>query len=634
MSGIIALFSNNQPVSVATMKRGINSLKHRGSEQQFWVSPHDQIGLGITQLGLNKQTGHQSPITHCQKNLHLIFDGEFYDSERLQNDLTRWGYQLPNNSSNEVVLYLYHELGTQCLHSLRGEFAFIIWDEQNQLLFAVRDRFGIKPLYYVYHDDILYLASEVKALFAMGIQASWDDESFLQADGGVLTGNRTLFDKVYQVPPGHFLLASNRSIQLHSYWDFNYPCWSQSSTPNNLATYLEQLRYALDEAITLRLNMNTSVGYYLSGGIDSSAILAIAATHQSQPLHAFTIAFDDESHNEEPLARQMADHVGAHLHVVPVGQFDLADHLANAIWHSEMLIANANVSAKYLLSRAVRNAGYQVVLAGDGSDEIFGGYEFFYQDMLRHNVQGQDTKVIGPLREQELQKYDSWFRNENGLVLNSVQRTLGFVPAWLDAVYNGYLRSQSLYSPTFLAQVKQRNVYRIFLNQIDILGQLVDREPVHQSLYLWCKTILPNYLLRRLSDSVEMAHSIKGRLPFLDHKWVELVNEIPVAFKLYGTIEKYVLQQVVQPLLIPNISPRAFRAPPSIHKPNEALHQLIQDTLRSSSMAQVPFYNQAAIIQLLDKLPLMDNNQRRGIDPLLMKIFSTCVLQDRFKLSY
>jgi asparagine synthase (glutamine-hydrolysing) len=167
MSGIIALLSKNKPISESALKQGIKSLEHRGPDKQsFWISPHRQVGLGHTRLSIIDLTGGDQPIANFEETLHIIVNGEFYDFERIQGDLKKWGYRLRTHSDSEIALHLYNEFGTQCLHHLRGEFSFAIWDEPNQLLFAARDRFGIKPLYYTFYDDTLYLASEVKALFA------------------------------------------------------------------------------------------------------------------------------------------------------------------------------------------------------------------------------------------------------------------------------------------------------------------------------------------------------------------------------------------------------------------------------------------------------------------------------------
>ena len=294
-----------------------------------------------------------------------------------------------------------------------------------------------------------------------------------------------------------------------------------------------------------------------------------------------SLAFDHEDYNEEPIAREMAAHTGASLQIVPIRQSELAENFSDAIWHCETISSGANTAAKYLLSRAARDAGYKVVLTGEGSDEIFGGYAPFRQDMLLYNNEGQDEQTVQRLLE-ELKLNNpvsaGLFSEDTSNPLTSVKRTLGFVPSWIKSLSALYFQYFSLYSSEFISEFKRRDAHRIFLNQIDVRGQLEERSPVHQSLYLWSKTILANYLLRRLGDGVEMAHSIEGRLPFLDHYLVELVRNIPVSLKIRGLTEKYVLREAARPFVTDRVSHRqkhSFTAPPSTFKLNEALYQPI-----------------------------------------------------------
>jgi len=640
MCGIVAILSKQKPISELALKRATERLFHRGPDgQKYWISLNRRVGLGHARLSIiDLETGDQ-PITNESETLQIVVNGEFYDFERIRHNLERRGYRFRTHSDSEIALHLYDEFGTQCLHHLRGEFALALWDERNQLLFAARDRFGIKPLYYAVIDETIYLASEVKALLAAGVPARWDSESFFQADSGVLDPSRTLFSGIYQVPPGHFLLGSPGGIQLKSYWDFNYPIEKNLSQISE-KEYIEQIRETLEKAVQLRLRADVPVACYLSGGLDSSAILGIAAKLSSTPLKAFTISFEQKAYDEEVLARETAAYTGTDIQIIPVTQSDLAEHFAETIWHGETLCINAHSVAKYILSQAARDAGYKVVLTGEGSDEIFAGYAHFRQDMLLYNTQGQDENKIQHLLDQ-LQSSNAISK---GLLLpdgtfqplTSVQQVLGFVPTWMETAAAGSMKTRFLYSPEFLAQFAFRDAYRVFLNCLDVRGQLQEREPVNQSLYLWSKTILPNYLLRMLGDGVEMAHSIEGRLPFLDHHLVELVCQLPVSLKISGMTEKYALREATRPYLTHTIYKREkhpFLAPPSTLTLNTPLQEMIQDTLRSPLMGSVPFYDQSKVIAMLDKLPEMDDLARASIDSILMKMLSVCVLQERFGLS-
>lgn len=641
MCGIVAFFSKQEPISEEALKRATQSLRHRGPDgQRYWIAPHRRVGLGHARLSIIDLTGGEQPIASLDETLQIAVNGEFYDFEQTRRELERWGYRFRTHSDSEIALHLYSEFGTQCLQHLRGEFAFVLWDERNQILFAARDRFGIKPLYYTVYRDTLYLASEVKALFAAGAPAQWDRESFFQEDCSVLEPERTLFHNVFQVPPGHFLVASRYGIKIAGYWDFNYPRADDRLPEYTEGEYIEKLGHVLENAVRIRLRADVPVGCYLSGGLDSSAVLGMAAEQTSEPIQAFTISFDHSAYDEAAFARETAARAGANLHIIPVRQSDFASHFADAIWHGEMLCRNGQNVAKYLLSKAARDAGYKVVLTGEGSDEIFGGYAHFRRDMLLYNATGLDEKTVHRLLE-DLQTNNTISRGL-GLAgaapqpLTSVRRMLGFVPTWIEVAAADSSKSRALYSPEFMAEFAGRDAYRVFLNRLEVQRQLAGREPVHQSLYLLSKTTLANYIFRMLGDGVEMANSIEGRLPFLDHHVVELVRDMPVAMKIRGLTEKYVLRQAARPFLTDTVYNREkhpFLAPPSTLKLNGAFQQLIQDTLRDPVRGVLPFYDRAKVIALLDKLPEMDESARRSIDSVLMKMLSACVLQERFGLT-
>lgn len=550
------------------------------------------------------------------------------------------GHRLRTRSDSEIALHLYEDGGTACLHQLRGEFAFVLWDGPNDTLFAARDRFGIKPLYYTQRGGTLYLASEIKALLAAGVPVQWDRATFFDANHFLVTPqDRTLFDGIFQVPPGHMLLATRGHVRLACYWDFDYPVVDANRPVNTDAEYAERFRSVLDEAVRLRLRADVPVGCYLSGGIDSCSVLGLAARHCSDPIRAFTLTVDRAGYDEGAIAREMAAHAGAEFHPIPIRQSDLADHFVDATWQAETLCFNAHGVAKYLLSRAVRDAGYKVVLTGEGSDEILAGYPPFRRDMLLHNSQGQDPDEIRRLLN-ELQASNPVSRglllpDGQGLPLERVRRALGFVPSWLEAYATTAFRLRNLFAFDFAAEFALGDPYRAFLNGLDVPGQLTRREPVNQSLYLWSKAVLPSYVLAVLGDRMEMAHSIEGRLPFLDHHVVEVVRDLPVAQKIRGMTEKYVLREAARPVLTDTVYGRhkhPFLTPPSALSPGERLHELVQETLRGPALASLPFYDRTKVITLLDSLPVLTSDARTALEPVLMVLLSACALQQSYKL--
>jgi asparagine synthase (glutamine-hydrolysing) len=491
------------------------------------------VALGHARLSIiDLRTGAQ-PIASDDGRTRIIVNGEFYGYEAIQRELEQSGHRLRTRSDSEIALHLYRDLGPQCLHRLRGEFALVVWDETNRTLFAARDRFGIKPLFYAVHDGTLYLASEVKALLAAGVPARWDPESVAQCYEMGYNETRTLFHGILQIPPGHYLLATAGHLQIVRYWDFNYPTITASGQRRSDADYAAELRHALDEAVRLRLRADVPVGCYLSGGLDSCAVLGLAARQHSEPIRAFTLTFDGHDYNEEAQAKEMAARAGAEFHPIPIRQADLADHFADAIAQSETVCVNAHGVAKYLLSRAVRDAGYKVVLTGEGSDEILAGYAHFRRDMLLYNTEGQDPATVAKLLE-DLNRLNPVSRGlllQHGEArpLDRVKRLLGFVPSWMEAMSAGAAKFRALLAEGFLQRFGLREPFESLFEGLDIYDQLIGREPVHQSLYLWSKAPLSRYILVMLGDRMEMAHSIEGRVPFLDHHVVELIRSQPVS---------------------------------------------------------------------------------------------------------
>jgi asparagine synthase (glutamine-hydrolysing) len=642
MCGIVATLSERGTVDASALEAATRRLHHRGPDaQRCWIAPHRRVGLGHARLSIIDLSTGDQPIANEDERLHIVANGEFYDYERIQRELEGRGHRLRTRSDSEIALHLYEDLGAQCLHQLRGEFAFAIWDEPNQTLFAARDRFGIKPLFYAVHDGTLILASEAKALFAAGVPARWDHASFKQAVSLLVPHqDRTLFAGVSQLPPGHYLLATPGHLQILPYWDFAYPPADLARPQRSDAEYAEAFRDALGEAVRLRLRADVPVGCYLSGGIDSCAVLGLAMRERSDPIRAFTLTFDRAEYDESKIAEEMAARAGAEFNPIPIRQSDLADHFADAIWHSEAMCINAHGVAKYLLSRAVRDAGYKVVLTGEGSDEILGGYPHFRRDVLLYDSGGQDAATVQSLLA-ELGASNPVSRglllpDGESLPLDSVRALLGFAPSWMEAFGTTGFKLHALFAADFAAEFADVDPYRPFLNALDVHGQLAGRPPVNQSLYLWAKTQLPNYVLTMLGDRMEMAHSIEGRVPFLDHRVIELLREFPVAQKIRGMTEKYVLREAARPVLTDTVYARhkhPFTSPPVAHSPEQRLYTLLQDTLRGPTLASIPFYDQAKVVSLLDRLPQLDAGARTAIDPALMMLLSACVLHERFGLA-
>lgn len=641
MCGIVGVFSRREPVLAATLEGATQSLYHRGPDgQRQWISADRRVGLGHARLSIIDLTTGDQPIASEDGRTRIVVNGEFYGYEAIRQELQQRGHRLSTKSDSEIALHLYEDFGVHCMEHLRGEFALVLWDENRRRLLAARDRFGIKPLFYAWHRDTLYIASEVKALFAAGVPARWDEEGVYHSMGFGGHQMRTLYDGVMQVPPGYFMLVTDRHVQLNQYWDFNYPAKDKTAATRSDADYAAEFRETLEEAVRIRLRADVPVGVYLSGGLDSCSVLGLAARHHPEPIKAFTLTFENVAYDEGPIAREMAALAGAEYHPIPIGQNDLADAFADAIAQAECACVNAHGVAKYLLSRAVRDAGYKVVITGEGSDEILGGYPHFRRDILLYNREGQDPQVIEELLR--------WLEEHNtvsrGLLLpdgevgdlSAVKRVLGYVPSWVETFSSRSVKLRPLLAGWFQDKYGHREGEYNILDDTDVLRQLKGRDALHQSLYLWSKTVMAGYILTMLGDRMEMGHSIEGRVPFLDHKVVELVASQPVNQKIRGMTEKYVLREALKDVITDTVYKRQkhpFLSPPATLSPDDTFQTFVQDMLRGETLRSMPFFDQKAVVALLDRLPQMDVGARTANDQILMYMVSLCVLQERFGLS-
>ncbi len=636
MCGIVAILSQGEPVSAELLCRATRRLDHRGPDlQRQWVSPDGRVGLGHARLSIIDLATGEQPIASEDGSLRIVANGEFYGYEAIRRALLQRGHQLATCADTEVALHLYEEMGAECLSHLRGEFAFVLWDAARGTLFAARDRFGIKPLFYAVVGDTLYLASEAKALFAAGVPAGWDREAVFQQLFLCTAQDRTLFAGVWQVPPGHYLEARAGGLRVVRYWDLCYPRGERPAGVRREAELVEELRQTLAEAVRLRMRADVPVGCLLSGGVDSSAVLGMAARDHAGPIRAFTVTFDHPAYDEGPIARETVDRVGGEYYPIALDQDLLAEHLADAVWHGETLGANALGVARYLQSRAVHQAGYKVVLSGDGADELFAGYLYFRHEYLVRARDGLDEGLRQQLLAALLRDNPA-FRavlSQPRTASAGVQRLLGFVPSWLRATAVSRGDLAALLAPDFAAEFAARDLQAAFVERFDITGQLTGRDPVLQALYLWTKSMLPNQVL--IADRLDMAHAVEVRMPLLDHRVAELVREMPVSLLIRGLTEKYALRQAVRSYVSDRVYRRPkhpFTAPHGTLDTNSGLHQLTQDVLRGPALAALPFFDRRAVVALLDRLPGLDHRQRIALDPCFFLILCACILQLRYGL--
>lgn len=628
MCGIVSILSP-AGVNSARLKAATDALVHRGPDGEgFWLSNNKQVALGHRRLGIIDLTGGQQPISNEDGSIHIVVNGELYGYEEIRRDLQARGYKFKTQTDSEIALHLYEEYGTECLKYLRGEFAFIIWDEKKQRLFAARDRFGIKPLCYTKYNGELLIASEAKALFAAGVPARWDDYSFFHsASLQYVPQDRTLFKDVFQLKPGHYLLYEMGALALHKYWDMDYP---QAERALSEGEAVEAFGALFEEAIRLRLRADVPVCCHLSGGLDSSAVLGLASRIQGKPLPAFTVCFEEESYDEFRIAEEMARKTGSEFNAIRLSQSDFITHMPDAVYHGEGLAINGHLVGKYMLNRAIRAKGYKVALTGEGADETLAGYPHLRQDLY------QNQPDVQKLYQTNTASLGAQLAYGEQLPIQVVKEKLGYIPSFLAAKASLGYKFASLLSSDFKQKFSGADCYADFMDAVDIPRQLKSRPPVSQSLYLWNKTALANYILRTLGDGMEMSHSVEGRLPFLDHKLFECARDLPVGMKIRGGIEKYVLRETARDYITDTVYKREkhpFMAPPVSLFSGAALDKTIADIFSNPSFRAMPFFDSAKVVELQTKLKNFSNAERIAWEPVLMMVLTSYFVGGKFKLA-
>lgn len=592
------------PVDRQLFARALQRLESRGPDGQgCWFSEDGRVALGHRRLAIVDPVGGHQPL---ENDIVAVVNGEFYGHALIRAGLMARGHRFRSHSDSEILLHLYRELGLACLEQLQGEFAFILYDPERDLLLAARDRFGIKPLVYRHQDGQLWVASKVAALEGLGYRPRWDTTSFYRASCTQYVGpHETLFESVRQLPPGHFLRWQAGNLEIRSYWQLPRRC---PDAHEQGADWPEQLAQRLDESVRARLPAQ-SVACQLSGGIDSASVLALAE-QASAEVEAFHVSFPGSPLDEQALAAQVAELRGVPLRVIALDSQQLLAALRPAVVAAEGLAINAHLSAKYLLQREIHARGYKVCLTGEGADEVLYGYPHFRidlnperaEDICRQNPFSQGIMVGG----------------KEGLSTAALEAVLGHCPQFLKAKAALGLRIHSLLRPEFLAAFRERDCYLEMLADGDWQG----RSRLEQSALLWNQSALANYILHTLGDGCEMAHSVEGRLPFLDTSLSEFLARVPLDWLIRHDQEKYLLRQAMADLLPRALLERRkhpFMAP--------ALEGLVDHLEALALEVDHPFVARQALLERLHTLRQAAAAEAHLWQPPLIWILSSYYLQ-------
>jgi asparagine synthase (glutamine-hydrolysing) len=559
MCGIVGIvqLTGSERVTEQEIVRMRQMMRHRGPDGEgAYINPGASLGLGSVRLAIvDPEHGHQ-PISSPEGGAVIVMNGEIYGYKDLRRALEKEGAKFRTHSDTEVVLTLYLKRGLDLLSELDGEFAFAIADERRNQVLIVRDRFGLKPLYYTVHEGRLYFGSELKTLLAdpripRRVNFTTVVQQMMRADSLA----RTFFEGIEVVPPGHMLLIRNGKFELRRYWEPALPKATDFDSSLPVMEHVREMKRLITESVKKRMIADVEVGCYLSGGLDSSIVAHLMQRESSRPIKTFSIRFTNERFDESRFAREMAAHIGSEHHEVSVSEVDLARNLPQALFHCEHLVQSTDGVGKYLLSREVRKH-VKAVMTGEGHDELCFGYPWHKTAklltdwdrrraaMLRGLVSNRETAPKG------LDLTESEHLDMAGLIAR-----YGFYPVSAGNILEMERFAPALFSPDLVAQVRAmdaRDIYREDLDPQSLLG----RSLLSQNQYEFIKKTLPYYCLRYLGSEIEMANSIEGRLPFFDLAFVSHAFKVPPRYHVLGLREKNLLRTAFADELPPSIIKR------------------------------------------------------------------------------
>ena len=569
----------------------LNRIIHRGPDDDGMLLD-EELAMGMRRLSIIDLADGKQPIQNEDGRYSVVFNGEIYNYIELRRDLQSRGHQFRTNSDTEVIVHLFEEHGEGCVDYLRGMFGFAVWDHQQRELFIFRDRLGIKPLYYT-HDQgrELSFASEIKSLLTLPHVKAEIDTAALNEHLSLkyVPAPRTLFKNIHSLPPGHYIRVKESRVEVRQYWDLSYA--EKQSFANEeecVDALLEQLR----ESIKLRLRSDVPFGAFLSGGLDSSTIVALMSEQMDMPVNTFSAGFSGaDGQDELPYARQVAEQFGCNHHEVLVGSEEFIGMADKVMWHLEQPIADQATVATHMVA-GLAQKHVKMVLTGEGGDELFAGYARYAGEqysgrlgLIPRPIRGLLRSAVGKLPGLRRQK----IALHALLQSDEVARFSNWFP-----MFNGDMKEQ----------IVAKSLRPMMTNTVDSFAQHLSncngQTQLEKMLYVDTKTWLPDYLLLR-GDKLTMANSIEGRVPLLDHKVVEFACSLTDDKKLNGSTRKYLLKKVAARLLpdkIINRKKQGFPIPIERWLRKEA-REMMRDLLSPESLNNRGLFDPQAVSKLM-----------------------------------
>jgi asparagine synthase (glutamine-hydrolysing) len=646
MCGIAGILnSDGRPADCSPLERMVSVIAYRGPDDSD-IYLDGELGLGHCRLSIIDLAGGHQPMRSADGDLTITFNGEIFNFVELRERLEQQGHKFLTRSDTEVILHLYRQYGTDCVNHMNGQWAFAIWDAPLKRLFLSRDRLGVRPLFYTWAGRDFVFGSEVKVLLAHpDIEAKLNYGALHQVFTFWFTiAPSTMFVGIEQLPSGHSLIVENGHAKLLRYWtlDFGDEDRGAEESDKQEASLVDELSALLLDATRIRLRADVTVGAYLSGGLDSSIIAALARQCIGSSLHTFSIAFDEPDLDESKYQLEVAQSLGTEHSMVRCSAREIGTVFPDVVWHMETPVVRTAPAPMYMLSRFVHGMGFKVVLTGEGADEFWGGYDIFKEAKIRAYIAAQPESKRRPLLLKKLYPYLEGLQRQSPAYLQTFFRaSLGqtshplfsHIPRW-----ELTQRSQMLFSDEVRSN---RNKDNLWSPVTDTLPQGFDHwTSFRRAQYLEAAFLLPDYLLSSQGDRVAMAHSLEGRYPFLDYRLVEFSTRVPSRLKMKVLNEKYLLKRAFGkqvPKSVLNRPKQPYRAPqsssffdPVTGKPST---DYVADMMSSERLRDFGIFNVSSVQKLIDKakagnaVSFLDN-------AALVGVLSTQSLIDQFTINF
>lgn len=550
MCGIAGVFSltPDRGVEPSILEAMSDTLRHRGPDDSGCLIDNG-LGFGFRRLSIIDLADGNQPHANEDGRVHSICNGEIYNYKELRRWLEERGHRFRSKCDVEILPHLYEEQGAEFIERLNGQFAFAIYDNARRELILARDQVGIAPLFYTVADGWLIFASEIKAILTHPAAPREVDLTGLDQ---ILTfpgpaSPRTLFKGIHSLPPGHYLRVRDGQIETREYWDLIYPERGEIDAALSESEAIERLNAALRQAVDYRLQADVPVGFYLSGGLDSS--LTAALIHQARPdvrRHSFSITFPQTEIDERRYQRLMSERVGSIHHETEFHSDDILDRLRAVVKYAERPLKESYDACTLALSRLVRETGLKVVVTGEGADELFAGYVGYRLDETRNGME-YDPFDAEAMLERELR-----------------ERLWGDPDFFYERDYNEFRETKAaLYSEALANRLSEFDC----LNHSPVNRErLRNRHPIHQRSYLDFKLRIADHLCANHGDRVAYANSVEARYPFLDREVIDAARRIPPELLVKNGQEKYILRKMSETYVPSEILARekfAFVAPGS-----------------------------------------------------------------------